>query len=208
MLNLNFNIKLVAKTKHNIIVVVVIGVILVALIHIFTVGYGVGFESRGKAMIALQQAQMAQKYAPSHLTIHYSRQMHDEEDILRLEIDTTYRAIGKGVFSYEMICDRKLALQSVSGERFTEDEAKLCFIEGTERKWTNTNRHKSISGYNCWAAAISDNGQQWQAWYTTELPHCSDGAKVTDGLKGLIMMLRSSDGDYTLLATAINENRG
>lgn len=197
-----------AKTKHNIIVVVVIGVILVAMMHIFTVGYGVGFESRGKAMIALQQAQMVQKYAPSHLTIHYSRQMRGVEDILRLEIDTTYRAIGKGVFSYEMICDRKLALQSVSGERFTEDEAKLCFIEGTERKWTNTNRHKSISGYNCWAAAISDNGQQWQAWYTTELPHCSDGAKVTDGLKGLIMMLRSVDGDYTLRATAINENRG
>ena len=197
-----------AKTKHNIIVVMVIGVILVALIHIFTVGYGVGFESRGKAMIALQQAQMAQKYAPSHLTIHYSRQMRGVEDILRLEIDTTYRAIGKGVFSYEMICDRKLVLQSTSGERFTEDEAKLCFIEGTERKWTNTNRHKSISGYNCWAAAISDNGQQWQAWYTTELPHCSDGAKVTDGLKGLIMMLRSGDGDYTLRATAINENRG
>lgn len=196
------------KTKHNIIVVVVIGVILVALMHIFTVGYGVGFESRGKAMIALQQAQMAQKYAPSHLTIHYSRQMRGVEDILRLEIDTTYRAIGKGVFSYEMICDRKLAFQSASGERFTEDEAKLCFIEGTERKWTNTNRHKSISGYNCWAAAISDNGQQWQAWYTTELPHCSDGAKVTDGLKGLIMMLKSRDGDYTLRATAINENRG
>lgn len=208
MLNLNFNIKLVAKTKHNIIVVVVIGVILVAMMHIFTVGYGVGFESRGKAMIALQQAQMAQKYAPSHLTIHYSRQMRGVEDILRLEIDTTYRAIGKGVFSYEMICDRKLALQSVSGERFTADEAKLCFIEGTERKWTNTNRHKSIIGYNCWAAAISDNGQQWQAWYTTELPHCSDGAKVTDGLKGLIMILRSVDGDYTLRATAINENRG
>lgn len=197
-----------AKTKHNIIVVVVIGVILVALMHIFTVGYGVGFESRGKAMIALQQAQMAQKYAPSHLTIHYSRQMRGVEDILRLEIDTTYRAIGKGVFSYEMICDRKLALQSASGKRFTEDEAKLCFIEGTERKWTNINRHKSISGYNCWAAAISDNGQQWQAWYTTELPHCSDGAKVTDGFKGLIMMLRSVDGDYTLRATAINENRG
>lgn len=196
------------KTKHNIIVVAVIGIVLLALMHIFTVGYGVGFESRGRAMIALEQAQQAQKYAPTHLTIDYLRQMRGEEDILRLEIDTTYRAIGKGAFSYEMICDRKFALQSASGEHFTADEAKRCFIEGAERRWTKIDRYKSINGYNCWAAATSDGGQQWQAWYTTELPHCSDGAKVTDGLRGLILAIRSGDGSYSLRVATIDTKRG
>lgn len=184
----------------------VIGVIIVALMHIFTIGYGVGFESRGKAMIALQQAQITQKYTPSHLTIHYTRQHHDEEDILQLKIDTTYRTIGKGAFYYEIICERRLALESsTSAEKFSSEQAKLCFIEGAKHKWTKINGHKSALGYNCWAAATSDGNQQWQAWYTTELPHCSDNAIVTDGLSGLIMMLKDDKGEYLLRVTKIDE---
>ena len=78
---------------------VTIGIVLMVLSHIFTIGYGTGFQSRGRAMLALQQAkQHSQSYTPSLLTVNYERQNGTTEDILRLEIDTTYRPIGKNAF--------------------------------------------------------------------------------------------------------------
>lgn len=199
--------KIVINRKFCI-VTAVMALVLAASMHMFTIGYGVGYQSRGRAMLALKQAKEAQKYAPSHLTIHYEQQHKDKRDILRLEVDTIYRSIGKGAFSYEIICDRRLALQSASGERFSAEAAKLCFVEGASRQWTKINRHKSIHGYNCWESIAHDEKYTWQAWYTTELPHCADGATVTDGLNGIILMLQDGKGEYTLRATTIDVKIG
>ena len=198
-----------ANTKFRVGILVTIGIIMMVLSHIFTIGYGTGFQSRGRAMLALQQAkQHSQSYTPSLLTVHYERQNGTAEDILRLEIDTTYRPIGKNAFTYEMICDRKLALQSSSGESFTTDEARLCFVEGTKREWIKLEGKQVINGYDCMTAVALDNGRSWQAWYTTQLPHCSENATIADGLNGLIMMARDSKDEWSLKATNIDVKLG
>ena len=160
-------------------------------------------------MLALQQAkQHSQSYTPSLLTVHYERQNGTAEDILRLEVDTTYRPIGKNAFTYEMICDRKLALQSSGGENFTADEARLCFVEGTKREWIKLEGKRVINGYDCMTSVALDNGHSWQAWYTTQLPHCSENATIADGLNGLILMARDSKGEWSLKATDIDVKLG
>ena len=181
-----------------------IAVITMALSHAFTIGYGTGFLSRGRALLALQQAkQHSQSYAPSLLTVHYERRNGSAEEILQLEIDTTYRPIGKNAFTYEMICDRKLALHTSGGEHFTEEQAHLCFVEGTKREWIKLDKAKVISGYDCIASVSAENGHNWQAWYTTQLPHCAADARVSDGLEGLILWAKDAEGEYSLKATNI-----
>ena len=177
----------------------------IALTHAFTIGYGSGFKSRGRTMLAVEQAR---QYTPSHLTIHYERRMHSKQDILRLEIDTTYRPIGKGAFTYEVICDRAIALHSTDEEMFSPSEAKQCFVEGANRKWLKQNGHTTIEGYDCWASTTSDESASWLAWYTTELPHCAKGTTTNDGLKGLILHVEDSEGKYTLHATKIDVKIG
>ena len=86
--------------KHSLFVIGAIAIIAMVLSHAFTIGYGVGTERRAKTMLAAQQAKL---HTPSHLTIHYERQINGQQDILRLELDTTYRSIGKGAFRYETV---------------------------------------------------------------------------------------------------------
>ena len=100
-------------SRHSLFVIGAIAIIAMALSHAFTIGYGVGTERRAKTMLAAQQAKL---HTPSHLTIHYERQINGQEDILRLEIDTTYRSIGKGAFRYELICDRTVSLYGSADE--------------------------------------------------------------------------------------------
>ena len=187
--------------RHNALVVATVGMVAIVLTHAFTIGYGIGFQSRGKALLAIEQAK---QYNPSHLTIHYERKMHDKQDILRLEIDTTYRTIGKGEFRYEVICDRVLAMHSSCDESFTTTEAEQCFIEGAVRKWTTHNAYKTIEGYRCHVAAANDNNSSWLAWYTNELPRSLEGTTITDGLKGLILHVENVKKGYLLHATKID----
>lgn len=198
-----------ASTKFKVGVWLTTAIVAIALSHAFTIGYGIGFQSRGRALLAMQQAkQHSQSYTPSLLTVHYERHNGSTEDILRLEIDTTYRPIGKNAFTYEMICDRNLALQSSSGERFTTDKARLCFVEGTEREWIKLGNTKVINGYDCLASVATEDGRSWQAWYTTQLPHCATNARVSDGLQGLILWAKAADGEYSLKATNIEIKLG
>lgn len=187
--------------RHNALVVTTVAIVVIVLAHAFTIGYGIGFQSRGKAMLAMEQAK---QYTPSHLTVHYERKMHDRQDMLRLEIDTTYRAIGKGEFRYEVICDRMLALHGSGDESFTTTEAEQCFIEGAVRKWTTHNAYKTIEGYRCHVAAANDNNSSWLAWYTNELPRSLEGTTITDGLKGLILHVENVKKGYLLHATKID----
>ena len=191
--------------KHKIFIAGTIAIVAIVLTHAFTIGYGSGYKSRGRAMLAVEQAK---QYTPSHLTIHYERKMLDKQEILRLEIDTTYRKIGKGAFTYEVICDRFIALHSSGEEKFTTAEAKQCFIEGANRKWITQNGHHTIEGYDCWSSVASDEKTSWLAWYTTELPHCAEGATISDGLKGLILHVEDSKGEYKLHATKIDVKIG
>ena len=155
--------------RFNTSMVITLMVIASALGHAFTIGYGTGFSSRGRAMMTVQQAK---HYTPSVLTIQYERHNNDIKDLLCLEIDTTYRTIGRGSFCYETICDRKISLRTSSGEHFTAEQARNCFIEGGSRRWVKQHDTKTILGYGCGLSLAVDNGLKWQAWYTGQLPHC------------------------------------
>ncbi len=187
--------------KSRISVWVAIVVIAVVLTHAFTIGYGSGFKSRGEAMLALQNAR---RYTPSHLAITYERTIGENQDFMRLEIDTTYRHISKRTFTYEVVCDREIRLYGANNESFSAEEASRCFVEGCGRKWLQQGSDRRISGYDCLLATMSLDDVSWQAWYTTSLPHCSAGAIVKDSKQGLILELSNTKGDYTLRAADIS----
>lgn len=172
----------------------------------FTVGYG----DYGHIQYRTEQAIKGNKCIRRsiHLTVIYERTINSATDFLHLQIDTTFRSIGKGQFVYETICDRTISLQSSAGEQFTDDEARQCFVEGATRKWVKLEDRHFVEGYDCLAAVAATEKGTWQAWYTTALPHCPDGTTTTDGLSGLILMLRNSQADYQLRATTIDLNIG
>ena len=194
-----------ASRRDRVASLITIVVIAMVVTHMFTVGYGIGFQSRGRAMMALLQAKA---YTPSHLTISYERENYGVKDILRLEIDTTYRQIGKGGFCYEMVCDRVLKLQSSTGERFTSAEARNCFMLGGTRSWVAQHKSMKIKGYDCSSSIALDNGRMWQAWHTTQLPHCCENAAIYDGLHGLILVATSNDNKYRIEARTIELRLG
>lgn len=189
--------------KHSVAVVMVIAVVAIALTHAFTIGYGIGFKKRYEALYTSEVAKQKQ-YTPLHLTVHYERKMQGKQDILRLEVDTTYRSIGKAAFMYDVICDRTVSLYESNGKQLTAAQSKECFIEGANRKWIKLSRHNSIQGYDCWEAVASNDNVTWQAWYTTQLPYCAEGATITDGLKGLILHVEETKGGYSLHAKTID----
>ena len=187
--------------KNRISVWVVIVVIAVVLTHAFTIGYGCGFKSRGEAMMALQSARV---YTPSRLAVVYERTMGENQDFMRLEIDTTYRHISKRAFTYEVVCDREIRLYGGNNESFSTEEASRCFVNGGGRRWLQQDPTRRIAGYECLSATMSLEDESWQAWYTTSLPHCPAGAIVKDGKQGLILELSNAKGDYALRAADIS----
>lgn len=187
--------------RFNISMVATLMVVALVLVHAFTIGYGSGFKLRGRAMEAVQEAK---QYNPSVLIVHYERHSTNLNDMLRLEIDSTYRTIGRGSFCYETICDRKITLQTSSGENFTAEQVRNCFIEGGSRHWIAQHDIKVIQGYDCYSSLAVESGQTWQAWYTTQLPHCCANTSIHDGLRGLILAARSSNGEWSLRATAVD----
>ena len=73
--------------------------IMLAVGHIFTIGYGFGYDVISRAEIAVEQATQ-DGYQPSYLAVIYERKVEQRSDFLHLEIDTTYRAIGRHAFQY------------------------------------------------------------------------------------------------------------
>lgn len=62
-------------------------------------------------------------------------------------------------------------------------------------QWKLTNGKKIIKDYNCREAQIDFGGRHWTAFYTSEIP-IQDGPYKFHGLPGLILEVKSTDGDY------------
>ena len=118
---------------------------MLAVRHIFTVGYGFGYDAISRTEMALVQAKQ-NGYKPSHLAVIYERTVEQRSDFLHLEIDTTYRAIGRHAFHYEMICDREITLRAFDGEYIDCSEiASNCFVFAeNNRQWQIGNEQKQI----------------------------------------------------------------
>lgn len=63
---------------------------------------------------------------------------------------------------------------------------------------------KKVLGYNCKKAIIDFGGRSWEAWYTPDIPY-PDGPYVFSQLPGLILEIKSIDGDYCFQAIGIEK---
>ncbi len=183
--------------------------IMLAVGHIFTIGYGFGYDVISRAEIAIEQA-TKDGYQPSHLAVIYERNVGQRNDFLHLEIDTTYRAIGRNAFRYEMICDHEVSLRAFDGEYTDCSEiAANCFIfADNSRQWQISQERKLIIDQQCKLATINIDGQEYRAWYTTALPHCAKNARPNKIMRGLILEASNAVGSYTLKAKHIAQHLG
>ena len=183
--------------------------LMLAIGHIFTIGYGFAYDAISRTEIALEQAKQ-NDYKPSHLAVIYERKVEQRSDFLHLEVDTTYRAIGRHAFHYEMICDREMTLRAYDGAYIDCSEiAANCFVfADNNRQWLIGNGQKQIIDQKCQSATIDIDGQEYRAWYTTALPHCAKNARPDKMLEGLILEASNTDGSYTLKAKHIAQHLG
>ena len=173
----------------------------------FSAGYGAGHSA-----ICQQEhlAELAKHYPTSHIDVIYERTLSGKQDFLHLEIDTTYHKIGKGNYTREVLCSREFSLREFDvSYRDCGDVVAQCFVEGNaSRKWESGEATKSIAGNKCYRAVTDSESKQWEAWYTTTLPHIAEGARVADHYAGLILEARDAKGEYELKAKYITQYIG
>ena len=184
-------------------------VLLFAIGHIFTIGYGFGYDAISRTDRAVEQAKQS-GYQPSHLAVIYERRVEQRNDFLHLEVDTTYRAIGRHAFQYKMICDREITLRAYDGAYIDcSDMAASCFVfADNNRKWQLAGEQKQIIDQKCKSATTSIDGEEYKAYYTLALPHCAVEAQPSQLYEGLILEAYDTDGSYSLKAIHIEQHLG
>lgn len=89
----------------------------------------------------------------------------------------------------------------------------ITVFESLQHKWYSANESKPIKweieaekkvilGYDCYLATTSFGGRRWNAWFAPSVP-IPDGPYKFHGLPGLILGLRSDDGDYDFTSISI-----
>ena len=182
---------------------------LVAIISVtMLTGYGDGHLALKKQS---EIAQKAKSYKDSQVDVIYERTMGGKQDWLHLEIDTTYHKVGKGNFTYKILCNREFTLRAYDSQYEDWGNAyKHCFIEGEgEKEWNLASKEPiKLLGYEALGATMTTQDNGWRVWYTEELPHIEDGATSKDSYKGLILEAIDSRGEYHLKAKYIKLNIG
>lgn len=185
----------------------VVGLVVSIAIFVLSTGYGVGHAAISHQKMVAQQAK---QYLPSQVDVIYERLSDNKQDFLHLKIDTTYHKIGKGNYTREVLCNREFSLREFDGSyNDCSDAVAHCFVEGdATRKWQSGEATKSIAGNNCYRAVTTFADKNWEAWYTTTLPHLAEGAKAKDLFEGLILEVRDAEGEYELKAKYITQYIG
>jgi hypothetical protein len=148
-------------------------------------------------------------YADEHLSVIYERKIDECSDFLHLQVDTTYRQIGKGAFRYELLCDRSFSLRSFDGEYHNiSNVVEACFVDVEDKDWNNTGARRRITGYDCQRATALIDNKAYEAWYTEALPHRHPKSKVSDTYRGLVLEMRNAEGSYSLQVKYIGQQIG
>lgn len=184
-------------------------VLIFAIGHIFTIGYGFGYDAISRTERAVEQAKQS-GYQPSHLAVIYERRVEQRNDFLHLEIDTTYHSIGRHAFQYKTICDREITLRAYDGAYIDcSDMAAACFVfADNNRKWQLAGEQKQIIYQKCKSATTNIDGEEYKAYYTLALPHCAVEAQPSQLYEGLILEAYDADGSYSLKAIHIAQHLG
>ena len=80
----------------------------------------------------------------------------------------------------------------------------LSYIDSPTFSWLITGRKKIISGYETQLATCLFRGRSYEAWFAPSIP-ISAGPNLFGGLPGLILELRSVDGDHHFRLDALQK---
>lgn len=86
---------------------------------------------------------------------------------------------------------------------FKFDET-FAYRDDINLKWQIKNNTKEILGYKCREAKAKYRGREYIAYYAEDLP-IADGPYKFYGLPGLILEIKSDDGDYLFKAIALEK---
>ncbi len=82
---------------------------------------------------------------------------------------------------------------------------KFYYVETPEEwAWEIGDSTKTILGYECVQATTDFHGRKWTVWFTPEIP-LQNGPWKFDGLPGLIMEATSDGGEYSFIATGVQQ---
>lgn len=70
--------------------------------------------------------------------------------------------------------------------------------------WEIGDSTKVILGYECMMATTDYHGRKWTAWFAPEIP-VQNGPWKLDGLPGLILEAKAEGGQYSFIATGIQQ---
>lgn len=190
----------------------------VVWLGIFAIVAMIGFTMMtgyGDGHMAIKQesaiAKNTMSYNDSQMDVIYERMMNGKQDWLHLTVDTTYHKVGKGDYTYKVLCNREFSLRAYdSGYEDWGNGYKHCFIEGEGvKEWRVTSEQaKSFLGYETRVAEYWSNENRWQVHYTEMLPSVEQGATPTDSYRGLILEATDQGGEYRIKAKYINLNIG
>lgn len=74
----------------------------------------------------------------------------------------------------------------------------------TDWDWEIGDSTKTVLGYECIMATIDYHGRKWTVWFALEIP-VHNGPWKLDGLPGLILAAEAEDGQYSFIATGIQQ---
>lgn len=193
------------KRGYILITSISIIVLIVAFMHFFNTSHNAWYSTK------YEKTQHYTEPGPSHLTVVYERTYQSKQDLITLQVDSLYKQISKGAFTYKTVCNRTYTLKSFDGQTTFDisSAASACFIDGTTpHRWVKRPTAENIEGTPCKLATTNVNGERYTAWYNETLPHCHHNATPTDDVSGLIMELYSQSGDYVLKAKYIKQHIG
>lgn len=73
-----------------------------------------------------------------------------------------------------------------------------------EWNWNTGDSTKEVLGYECIVAYADYHGRKWTVWFAPEIP-VNNGPWKLDGLPGLILEASTDDGQYSFIATGVQQ---
>lgn len=104
------------------------------------------------------------------------------------------------IYVIKSFADNKIRHYDTAGlEKFVYEEPVARW------DWETGDSTKVILGYECLMATTGYHGRKWTAWFTPEIP-VQNGPWKLDGLPGLILQASAEGGQYSFIATGIQES--
>ncbi|MVO10048.1 GLPGLI family protein [Flavobacterium sp. TP390] len=90
--------------------------------------------------------------------------------------------------------------------RMIDSKGHYCMIPRKLVKFDYTifDEYKEILGYNCQKAIFSYEERNFEIWFTSEIP-INDGPWILQGLPGIILQAKTTDGFHEFIATSIKK---